>query len=176
MEGAYTDNNTFNNTFNNFSNNNIVWNNKAYWEELTPNEQAAAAILDWTPFSWEEGKETKFSEVLFDELTDIEKTAAKCLGYSKGVWDGYINMVKSKKDEFEERERNRNEWANNDGQVILNEYVNIFKSNYRELDTQYNEQDYSQYFGVVPPPIVRQMAQRFGRHCRSRPRERSQSL
>ena len=55
------------------------------------NERAAAAVLGYTPFSWDNfsGKEPQpaSADKNWSELTDKEKAAAKVLGYTGKIWD-----------------------------------------------------------------------------------------
>ena len=55
------------------------------------NERAAAAVLGYTPFSWDNfsGKEPQppSADKYWSELTDKEKAAARVLGYTGKIWD-----------------------------------------------------------------------------------------
>ena len=55
------------------------------------NERAAAAVLGYTPWSWDNfsGKEPQppSADKSWSELTDKEKAAAKVLGYTGKIWD-----------------------------------------------------------------------------------------
>ena len=126
------------------------------WDKLTPMEQAAASILDWNPRSWEENMPNRFSFIKFSELTDIEKTAAKCLGYTNKEWDHYYDIEIEKMERFRERAKRRSNWQESYESKMLDTYIRNFKRNYRNLAVQQNIMENPLNNMLTPPPIVRQ--------------------
>lgn len=58
------------------------------WNELTPAEQAAWAVLGWNASSWDDETNIPASdEADWDDLTAEEQAAATALGYDQPTWD-----------------------------------------------------------------------------------------
>ncbi len=79
------------------------------WDQLTPAQQNAWTVLGWNAESWAHGPPPASSNKSWQELTDLERSAAKSLGYDEAKWDNETDELQYAWDNLTPTQQNA--WA-----------------------------------------------------------------
>ena len=66
------------------------------WNELSSDEQDAAAQLQYDEVLWDSGATTRVSQITWSLLANFEQEAATRLGYEEQSWDRELNLSEAR--------------------------------------------------------------------------------
>ena len=72
------------------------------WDEMTAEEQVAAAQIGYTRDLWDAGEQTAATTNPWNELSSFEHSAALLLGYTEALWDAELEEADEEGEEEEE--------------------------------------------------------------------------